>query len=190
MQVPPGGIEFGADGGAHFVGSGGEFGNADTRCVTQRVQNWRGGGGEGLLTDPFCAKRADGRNLFDENRFDLRNIANGGNQVIVQIFTFARHEFFHQRHAEALRDAAFDLAFDQSWVNSASHVVGGSQLQNFDSSEFEIDFDFGEMRAEPINGIGNALAILIERLGGRIVGDFGAEDITEPIERKIVEGYE
>ena len=134
---------------------------------------------------PFAPKGPTGEVVFNEDRFDGRNIANGGNQVIVEIFAFAGKKLFHEGHAEALRDAAFDLAFDQGGVNGAADVVGGGQFQNFDGAEFEIDFDFGEMRAESVDGVGNALAVFVEGLGGRIVGGFGADDITALVERKF-----
>ncbi len=43
----------------------------------------------------------------------------------MQVFALAGEEFFHERHAQALGDAAFDLAFDESGVDGAAYVVDG-----------------------------------------------------------------
>ena len=42
----------------------------------------------------------------------------------MQIFAFAGEELLHQRHADALGDAAFNLTFDQRWIDSAADIVG------------------------------------------------------------------
>ncbi len=105
----------------------------------------------------------------------------------MQILAFARHELLHERHAEALRNASFDLTFDEGRVDRAAHVMGGRELQDFDGAKLEIDLNFGEVCAEPEDGVGDALAIFIERLGGRIERDFGAQDVTAFIERKFAQ---
>ena len=78
--------------GADFVGSGGKLVDAHARRVIKRIQNRGRCGNQGLFANSFGAERADGRRVFDENRFDRWHVANCGNQVIVEIFTFAREE--------------------------------------------------------------------------------------------------
>src|ERR1700739_1819647 len=43
------------------------------------------------------------------------------------------------------------------------------------------------MGAETVDGVGKALSILVERLGGRIEGGFSAEDVAALVERKLGE---
>ena len=118
----------GNDSGADFVGSGRKFVYAHAGSVVKRIKNCRRGGNEGLFANALCAERTHGRIVFNKDRFDGRNIANGGNQVIVEIFAFAGKKFFHEGHAESLRNAAFNLAFDESGINGAADVMGGGNF--------------------------------------------------------------
>ena len=43
------------------------------------------------------------------------------------------------------------------------------------------------MCAETVDGVRNALAVFVERLGGRIVGGFSADDITALVEREFIQ---
>ena len=79
-------------------------------------------------------------------------------------------ELFHQRHAQSLRDAAFDLALDQHGIDGAPDIMRGGDLQNFDLAQFDVDLDLGQMRAEAIDRIRIALAVLVERRRRRIEG--------------------
>ena len=52
-----------------------------------------------------------------------RHVADGRDQIIVQVLAAAGMKLLHQREAEPLRDAAFDLAFHQRRVDRAADVV-------------------------------------------------------------------
>ena len=61
---------------------------------------------------------------------DRRHVADRRDQVVVQVLAAAGDELLHQRHAEPLRDAALDLAFDQGRIDRAADIVGGRDLQD------------------------------------------------------------
>src|SRR6476646_3338001 len=97
------------EGLADAVGSCGNSSHAYTSRVMDRIENcWRGRN-YGLFANSFRPKRSQGRWILDQNRFNWRHITHRWNQVVVQILAFARKEFFHERHAETLRHATFDL---------------------------------------------------------------------------------
>ena len=174
----------GEDRGAHAVGRGGDSPNAHAGGIVNRVEDCGGGGNQGLLADAFRAVRTDRGWIFDEDGFDRGHIADRGDQIIVEILALAGKEFFHQSHAQALRGAAFDLAFDESGIDGAANIVGGDDSKDAHGAEFDIDTDFGEMRAEAEDGVGIALAVFIERSGGRIECGFGGGDVAARVERK------
>src|SRR4029077_4020747 len=95
--------------------------------------------------------------------------------------------FFHKSHAKPLSDAAFDLTFDESGVDSAADVVGGGELQNLDGAKLEVDLDFGEMSAETVDSVGNALAIFVQRFCRGIIGHFSAKDVAALVERQLAQ---
>ncbi len=88
----------------------------------------------------------------------------------MQVLGAAGNELLHQREAEALRDAAVDLALHQARVDGAADVVGGDHLAHLHGAEVEIDVDGGDLRGEAVGGVGAALALGVERGGGRIEG--------------------
>ena len=153
----------GEDGGAHAVGRGGDSPNAHAGGIVNCVQNCGGGGNQGLLADAFRAVRTDRGWIFDEDRFDGGHVADCGDQIVVEIFAFAGKEFFHQGHAQALRDAAFDLAFDESGIDGAADIVGGYDCENADGAEFDIDDSLPPVRAEAEDGVRITLAVFVER---------------------------
>ena len=53
------------------------------------------------------------------------HVADRRDQVVVQVLGAAGDVLLHQRHADALGDAALDLALDQRRVDRAADVVGG-----------------------------------------------------------------
>ena len=62
----------------------------------------------------------------------------------------------------------------------------GRQTENFQGAQFEIDFDFGEMRAEAVFGVGDTPAILVQGFGGRIISGFAAHHIAALIKSQRV----
>ncbi len=152
--------------------------NAYANRIVNRVENCRSGWNHRLLADPFGAERADGRGIFDENRLDRRHVAGRRNQVVMKILAFAGKKFFHQRHPQALGGAAFDLSFNQRGIDGPADVVRGGDLQHAHRAQFSIDSDLRQMRAESINRIGRALAIFVQRAGGRIESRLPGEHVA------------
>ena len=77
----------------------------------------------------------------------------------MQVLGAAGDVFLHQRHADALRDAAFDLAFDEQRVDRLADIMGGGDLEQLDRAEADVDLELGDLRAEAVDGIGLALAL-------------------------------
>ena len=139
---------------------------------------------QSLLADPFCAKGSDGRRLLDENAFHRRHVADGGNQIVVQVLAFAGNKLFHQRHAEALRRAAFDLSLNQRRIDGLADVVRGGHPEDLDAAEFDVHLHLGDMGAEAEHCIGFTLAVFVERSWSEDRKCFGTDDVTRLVERQ------
>src|ERR1700687_4220421 len=82
--------------GAAAVGRRRHAADAYTNRIVNCVENCRSGWDYRLLADPFGAEWANGRRVFDENRFDRWHVASRRNQIIMQVLAFAGEKFFHQ----------------------------------------------------------------------------------------------
>src|SRR3546814_4217142 len=82
-----------------------------------------------------------------------------------------RQVLFHQREAEALGDAAMDLALHQRRVHRAADVVGSGHAQHLHRAEVEIDRHLGDLRGKAVGRIGAALAVGVELCRWRVEGD-------------------
>src|SRR5262245_29217679 len=71
--------------------------NSDANGIVDGVEDGGSGWNHSLLADALGAERPDGSGILDQDRFDGRHVAGGGNQVVVQILTLAGKEFFHER---------------------------------------------------------------------------------------------
>ena len=136
-----------------------------------------------LLADALGAEGADGRGAFDEDGLDGRHVADGGDEIVVQVLAASGRELLHQRHADALGDAALDLAFDQDRIDGAADVMCRRDLEDLHGAEIEIDLHLGEVSAIAIDGVGNALPVRIEGRGRRVEALFRAEHIAMRVAR-------
>ena len=125
---------------------------------------------------PLAPNGPSGIGNLDQDRLDRRHVADGRDQIVVQILGAAGDVFLHQRHADALRDAALDLALDQQRVDRLADIMRGGDLDQLHRAELEVDLELGDLRAVAVDGIGLALALGVERQRRRIVGLLGAED--------------
>ncbi len=82
---------------------------------------------------------------------------------------------------------AFDLAFNERGIDGAAHVMRGGDLQNFDGAEFGVHLDFSKVRAETEYGVGNTLAVTVERRNGWIEGGLGARNVPARVERHFAQ---
>ena len=168
----------GADGGADDVGEGGEAGDLGAGGVADGGEDGGGGGDEDVLAEALGAEGAFGVGFLDEDRGDLGDVADGGDEVVVQVLGAAGEVFLHQREADALGDAAFDLAFGEGGVDGAAEVVGGGELEELDGAEGGVDGELGDLGAVAVDGVGDALAVGVEGGGRRVVAFLGGEDVA------------
>ena len=168
-------------------------GVAGTRVMRTPVAWWmalRIAGAVGISAcspTPLAPKGPAGRGILDQDAVDRRHVADGGDQVVVQVLAAAGEEFLHQREADALGDAALDLALDEGRVDGAADIVRGDDLQDPRRAEIAIDLELGEMRAEAVDRIRLALAVRIEGRRRRIEGLFRRGDVTVRVLRQVGE---
>ena len=106
---------------------------------------------------------------LDEMHLDIGHVADGRDQVVVQVLGAAGDELLHQRQAQALGDAADDLALDLGRVDGAADIVRGDDPLDLDRAELDVDGDRGQLRAEAVGGVGGAL-VVVERRRRRVEG--------------------
>src|SRR5258707_2240839 len=177
----------GQNGGTNPIRGCGDFANANADGVVNRVEDGGRSRDHRLLPDSLGAEGTDGRTLFNQYGFYRRHVARRGNQVVVQILPFAGRELFHERHAQSLCGAAFDLTLNQSGIDGPSDIMGGRNPEHAHGSEFDIHLHLGHVRAKTVYGIGIPLTILVERAGRRIERIFLRQDVPILIEREIPE---
>src|ERR1700730_6723313 len=105
----------------------------------------------------------------------------------MQVLAFAGKEFLHQGHAESLSNAAFDLAFNQSWIDGAANIVRSNNFQNAHCAELNIHRNFRQVRAESVDRVWNSLPVFIEWSSWRIECLFGGEHVAVAVQRQIVQ---
>ena len=132
-------------------------GNA--RCVLDRVEDRRRRRNQRRLADALGAPRPERLRVLDEMHLDRRHIADGRYQVVVQVVGAAVDVLLHQRHADALRDAAVDLALDLRRVDGAADVVRGVDVEQPDGAELDVDLDLRDLRREAIRIFDQTFAI-------------------------------
>ena len=120
------------------------------------------------LADALGAPRPERLRVLDQVHRDRRHVADGRDQVVVQVVGAAVDVLLHQRHADALGDAAVDLAFDLGRVDRPADVVRGVDVQQRHRAELEVDLDLGDLRREAVGRVRHALAVGVERHGRRI----------------------
>src|SRR5277367_2445469 len=174
------------DGFAYAIRRGGNPAHAYAGSVVNRIQDRRSSRNHGLLADTFRAEWSDRRRIFNQNRFDWRNVSDRGDQVVMQILALAGKEFLHQRHAEALSHTAFDLSFDQRGIDRATYVMRGNNLQHPHRSQFNINGNLRHVSAKSVDCVRAALSVFVERAGGWIESLLGSQNITVLIERQIL----
>src|SRR5438045_1825422 len=116
------------DGGEDPFGGEGNLGDADADGVFDGVGDGGGDGDAWSLAHALGAEGAVGGGDLDELGDELGDVRRGGEQVLPQIGidVGARiaDDFFLERVAEAVDDAALDLAFARAGVEGAADVLG------------------------------------------------------------------
>ena len=151
-------------------GNSGHAVRAHAGRVMDGAEDRRRGRHQAGLADALGAGGAERLAILDQDALDLRHVADGRDQIVVQVLGAAGQIFLHQRQAQALGDAALDLAFDQGRIDGPADIVGGDDAQHLHRAELDIDLDLGDLRGEGVGRVGHALAVGIERRGRRIEG--------------------
>ena len=118
----------------------------------------------------------------------LRHITNRWDQIVMQVFGATRLVIFHQSHANALRNTAFDLTFDKQGVNRPPDIMRCCDLIKPHTAKRRINRQFNDLCAIAKYRIGNTLPLFIKRAGWRIIGFFGHKHIAIVIDRHICQG--
>ena len=108
---------------------------AHAGCVMDGAQDGRRRRHQGRLADSLGARRTQRFAILDQDALDLRHVADGRDQIVVQVLGAAGAILLHQREPEALRDAAVYLAVDNQGVDGAAHVVRGVDVQQLHRAE-------------------------------------------------------
>ena len=104
---------------------------------------------------------------------DRRHVQDGGNQVVGEgrvAHQAVRHlDLLHHRQAEALGDAALDLALDGLRVQCLAHILRGGDLHHLHQAELGVHVDHRPVGGERVLHVGLALAGLrVQRMGGPV----------------------
>ena len=83
--------------------------------------------------------------------------------------------------------AAFDLSFNERWINGPADVVRRGNFQHAHRAQFAVNRNFRQMGAESINSVGRALAIFVQRAGGWIKRHFSRQHVAVFIEGQIAQ---
>ena len=120
------------------------------------------------LADSLRAVGTERLGVFHEQALDLRHVADGGEQVVVEVLGAARHVLLHEGEPDALRDPALDLSFDEGRVDGGPHVVGGDDAPRRHGAELQVDLHAGNLGGEAVGRVRDPLTVLVERGAGRV----------------------
>ena len=124
---------------------------------------------------------------FDDLADHLRHVAEGRDQIVVQVLGAAGDVFLHQRQADALRGAAVDLALDLLRIDRLADVVRGGDLQHLHGAEVEIDLHQRDLGREAVAGVRHALPVRIERRGRRIEAAVAGQHVAVIVGRQVAQ---
>src|SRR5581483_7572867 len=109
------------------------------------------------FAEAFRAEGAVRVRVFDDDRFHLRRVKRGRDDVIRQAVVDDAPALPDQFLAEAVTDglkrAAFDLPGGQDRVNRAADVLRGGDLLDGDFKSVYVNFDFGDLGAPRISRV-------------------------------------
>ncbi len=140
-----------------------------------------------MFAQPFRAQWSLGIRLFNQDRGNGRHVANGGDQIVVQVLGLAGQVFFHQGKAQTLSDAPFNLPFGKLRIDRAAHVMGGDNVADAGGAQFHVDLYLGQLRAVAVLRVRRPLTIGIQCGGRRVIGFFDANDVAMRVFRKVLQ---
>ena len=156
--------------------------------MVDRVEDGGRGRNQRRLADPFRAVGSERFGVLDQQAFDLGHVADGGEQVVVQVLGAPRHVLFHQGEPDALCDSALDLPLHQSRVDRGADVVRGDDASRHHGAKLQVHLHARDLRGEAVGRVRDSLAVLVEGGGGRIeVPPTLQHDVATPHDRQAPE---
>src|SRR5579859_6464573 len=154
------------------LGGGGEDADGFSDGVVDGGHDRGAAGDQWRFADATRAEGAAGVGILQHDTFDVGHIADGRQDVIgeagIHDFAIFHHYFFHQRHADALGNAALNLAEDLIGVDGFANVVAGDVTLNCHFTSFRIDENLARVASKKVgNESAHALA------GLRVLGHRG-----------------
>src|SRR5258706_8049155 len=126
-----------ADCRAQPVRQHGNPAHAHASRLLDRAENRGRRRDEARLADSLGAERAERFLVLDQDTTHAGGVADGRNEIVVQVFGAPGNVLFHEREPEALKRAALDLTFNQHGVDGTPDIVRGMQLDNTRRAELE-----------------------------------------------------
>ena len=144
--------------------------NASTTAFTTAGRRSDGG----RFADALGADRVMRRRRHGVPGLQMRHLERGRDQVVHQrpaqaVALLVEGDHLHQRHADAVDDAAVHLALDDHRVDPGAAVVDGQEAPHLDHRGARIDVHHTEVRAV---GVGQVL---------RVVADLGVEPALDAV---------
>ena len=121
--------------------------------------------------------------FLDEQGLDRRDVPDGGDEIVMEVFGFPGEVFFHERHTKALGDAAVHLALGQERVDGLADIMGCRDVQRAHAPETRVDLHQNDMCRVAELRIRDALALVVERCHGRVIGFFCRQHVPMPVNR-------
>src|SRR3712207_4137053 len=138
--------------------------------VVDGAENGRCGGDQRRFPYALCPERPERVWILDQIRLDRRHIADGRDQVIVEVLRAPRHELLHQSEAQPLGDAAMDLTLRQRRVDDATCVMRGDDGQHLAGAERGVYLHLGDLGRKAVSSVGYTLTIRVQGRRWRVPG--------------------
>ena len=128
---------------------------------------------------------------LDKLDLNLRHIGRSGNDVVRELTILHRslfqNDIFVERQADALGNAAFDLARRQQWVDHPATLHNRDEVGGPSCAVDEIEFDFRHITAPAVGGVSFASVCLVVPMdfGRRFVSN---KDLEFPVLRQVLSG--
>src|SRR5207244_479685 len=107
------------------------------------------------FADSARAKRPAGVGILQHDALDLRHVANRRQDVIgepgIENLAVLLHDFFHQRHSDALRYPALNLADDLIRVDGFADVVTRDVALDLDFAGLGVHKQLARVAAEEVS---------------------------------------
>ena len=134
-----------------FSDVAGSDGDAHADRVMDGVEDRGRGRHRRRLADALGAERSGRIEALHDVDGDLRHVERRRHDVIGQVGIDVaplgvEQHLLLQRHADAHRNAALDLAFDQHRIDGGAAIMRGGDAQDFDLAGLVVDVDLGDLR--------------------------------------------